>query len=76
MVPQEAEMRLRAHAVENFGEGVIPEDMMTIQDYPMSYDDLEPFMARFERVAGVSGKAGNLNSQRGRQPCHRRLSER
>jgi gluconate 2-dehydrogenase alpha chain len=33
---------------------------MTIQDYPVSYAELEPYYDRFEYLCGVSGKAGNL----------------
>lgn len=32
-------------------------------DYPVSYDELEPFFTRFDEVAGVSGKAGNIKGQ-------------
>ena len=32
-----------------------------IQDWPVSYDDLEPYYDRFEKLCGTSGKAGNLN---------------
>ena len=39
---------------------------MTIQDWGISYAELEPYYEKFERVAAVSGKAGNL---RGRDPA-------
>jgi len=58
--PQAEEFYLRSYAEERFGKNVIPEDML-LQDYPVSYDDLEPHFERFERVAGISGQAGNLN---------------
>ncbi|RMX02960.1 GMC family oxidoreductase [Corticibacter populi] len=60
--PQPEELKLRTHVRDNWGEKIIPEDM-TLQDYPVSYDDLEPFFTQFEQVAGISGKAGNLNGQ-------------
>lgn len=60
--PQPEELKLRTHTVENFGQGAIPEDML-LQDYPVSYTDLEPHLDRFEFVAGISGQAGNLNGQ-------------
>ena len=41
---------------------------MTIQDYPVSYDELEPGFDKFEYLCGVSGKAGNLG---GRDPGRR-----
>lgn len=58
--PQPEELRLRSYVEENFGADIIPDDM-TIQDYGVSYDELEPFFDYFEKVAGISGKAGNLN---------------
>lgn len=58
--PQPVELRLRSHIRESWGEAIIPEEM-TIADYPVTYDELEPFFDRFEHVAGISGLAGNLN---------------
>lgn len=36
---------------------------MTIQDWGITYAELEPYYEKFERTAGVSGKAGNLRGQ-------------
>jgi gluconate 2-dehydrogenase alpha chain len=36
---------------------------MTIQDWPVTYDELEPFYDRFDKLCGVSGKAGNLRGK-------------
>ena len=36
---------------------------MTIQDWGISYAELEPYYDKFERTAAVSGKAGNLAGQ-------------
>jgi gluconate 2-dehydrogenase alpha chain len=33
---------------------------MTVQDYPVTYAELEPYYDKFEYLCGVSGKAGNL----------------
>ena len=33
---------------------------LQVQDWGVSYDELEPFYDRFERLAGTSGKAGNI----------------
>lgn len=60
--PQEEEMRLRSYTQERFGAHLIP-DEMTIQDYPISHQELEPFFDRFEYMAGVSGQAGNINGE-------------
>lgn len=35
-----------------------------MQDWGVTYDDLEPFYERFEKIAGVSGKAGVLNGKK------------
>ena len=45
--------------IERYGEGIMPEGNH-IQDWPVSYDDLEPYYEKFEYLAGISGKAGNL----------------
>ena len=37
---------------------------MTIQDWGVTYDDLEPHYDRFEKLCGTSGKAGNLRGQK------------
>src|SRR2546430_15387151 len=36
---------------------------MSAQDWPVTYTELEPYYDRFERTAGVSGKAGNLKGR-------------
>jgi gluconate 2-dehydrogenase alpha chain len=53
------DFRIRSHMTERYGEGILPEGNH-IQDWPVSYDELEPFYDQFERCLGVSGKAGNL----------------
>ncbi|WP_347336668.1 hypothetical protein [Bradyrhizobium manausense] len=71
---------LRTHLTERYGRGRIPDDM-TIQDWGVTYDELEPHYARFEALCGVSGKAGNNRGQDsgGRQSFRRapqrRISE-
>lgn len=52
----------RSHLVNRYGAKFIPADM-TIQDWAMSYDELEPYYDRFDKLCGVSGKAGNLNGK-------------
>ena len=53
---------LRTHLTERYGRARIPDDM-TIQDWGVTYDELEPHYARFEAVCGVSGKAGNIGGK-------------
>src|SRR6201985_581822 len=52
----------RPHLTERDGASFLPEDM-TIQDWGVTYDDLEPHYDRFEYLCGTSGQAGNLKGQ-------------
>ncbi|WP_287497730.1 GMC family oxidoreductase [Pandoraea sp. CB10b_02] len=56
------ELRLRSHYEERYGKKFIPEGM-TIQDFGVSYEELEPHFDFAEKVFGTSGKAGNLNGK-------------
>ncbi len=37
---------------------------MTVQDWGVTYDELEPYFDKFEYLCGISGKAGNLKGQK------------
>ncbi|MEA3134331.1 MAG: gluconate 2-dehydrogenase alpha chain, partial [Gammaproteobacteria bacterium] len=52
----------RSHNVARYGTAAIP-DTMTIQDWAVTYDELEPHYDKFEYLCGVSGRAGNLSGQ-------------
>src|SRR6201994_854982 len=56
------DFRIRSAISEKYGAKAIP-DTMTIQDWPLSYEELEPHYERFEKLCGVSGQAGNLRGQ-------------
>ncbi|MCI3205869.1 MULTISPECIES: GMC family oxidoreductase [Pandoraea] len=56
------ELKLRSHYEERYGKKFIPEGM-TIQDFGVSYEELEPHFDFAEKVFGTSGKAGNLNGK-------------
>ncbi len=53
----------RSHIAQRYGAGVIPQDM-TIQDWAMTYAELEPHYDKFDKLSGVSGKAGNLRGEK------------
>src|SRR5215472_3767894 len=57
------DFRIRSTLSEKYGAKAIP-DTMTIQDWPVSYDELEPWYDRFDKVCGVSGKAGNIKGRK------------
>ncbi len=58
--PSPEDMKFRSHNVQRYGANFLPSDM-TIQDYDITYQELEPSLARFEYLNGTSGRAGNLN---------------
>ena len=57
------DLKLRSNLEQRFGKRFIP-DGMTIADFPVSYEDLEPHFDHFEYVCGTSGKAGVIHGQR------------
>ncbi|MPZ55161.1 MAG: GMC family oxidoreductase [Rhizobiales bacterium] len=58
-----SDFELRGHLTQRYGRAAIPSDL-AVADFGVTYAELEPFYDRFEKLCGVSGKAGNL---RGRQ---------
>jgi gluconate 2-dehydrogenase alpha chain len=56
------EFSLRSHFTDRYGAKIFPQDM-TSQDWAVTYDELEPFYDRYEKLLGVSGQAGNLRGQ-------------
>lgn len=50
----------RSSTIARYGNGVIPATS-TLVDWPITYDELEPYYDRVEHLIGVSGKAGNVN---------------
>ena len=52
-------LALRSHITRRYGAKFIPEGM-TIQDFGVTYDELEPYYDKFEYVCGTAGKAGNI----------------
>lgn len=61
--PLPADLEMRSHYVERYGERFLDDDDMTVQDWGVSYDELEPFLDFYEKVAGIGGNAGNLNGE-------------
>ncbi|CAK9885971.1 MAG: Gluconate 2-dehydrogenase flavoprotein [Candidatus Erwinia impunctatus] len=61
--PLEADLKMRSTVIERYGAAFIP-DEMTVQDYPFTYEEMEPFFDKFEKICGASGQAGNLNGEK------------
>jgi gluconate 2-dehydrogenase alpha chain len=53
---------LLTHLREKFGVARLPDDLM-VQDWGITYDDIEPYYWRAEQMMGVCGKAGNLRGK-------------
>jgi gluconate 2-dehydrogenase alpha chain len=62
---QIADFIYRSHILERYGAKFIeacgPE--LTIQDWGVTYEELEPHYDRFEYLLGVSGQAGNIKGK-------------
>lgn len=54
---------MHSHHRERYGAGSVAEPL-TIQDWGVTYEELEPFYDRFEYLCGIGGKAGNLQGRR------------
>ena len=57
------ELRLRSRVIERYGASFIPDDL-SLQDWGVAYDELEPHFDRFEYVCGTSGQAGNIQGRK------------
>ena len=59
---QPEDFHYRSHHLDRYGADKLPEGN-AIHDWPVSYEELEPFYDRFEYDVGVSGRAGNIGGQ-------------
>src|SRR5690606_34926743 len=57
-----SDMSYRSHHVARYGQDMIPEGC-TVQDWPLTYEELEPYYTRMEYDIGVSGRSGNLGGR-------------
>ena len=53
----------RSHNEQRYGRKAVTDDDLTVQDWGVTYEELEPFYDRFDKLCGTSGKAGNLRGQ-------------
>jgi gluconate 2-dehydrogenase alpha chain len=54
--------QLLTRTTEKYGAKRLPEDH-SIQDWGITYEDLEPYYSRADLLLGISGKAGNLRGK-------------
>jgi gluconate 2-dehydrogenase alpha chain len=53
------DFKIRSESIRRYGPSSIPKGT-TLEDMPVSYDELEPFYDTIEYEVGVSGRAGNI----------------
>ena len=56
------DFKTRSEVIRRYGAGALPKGS-TLEDWPIGYDDLEPWYEMIEYEVGVSGKAGNLQGK-------------
>ena len=52
-----------SHNLQRYGKAAVTAHDMTIQDWGVTYDELEPYYDKFEYLCGISGTAGNVKGQ-------------
>jgi gluconate 2-dehydrogenase alpha chain len=55
-----SDFRYRTHHIERYGADRLPQDS-TVQDWGITYEELEPYYDRMDYDIGLSGQTGNLN---------------
>src|SRR5579883_901644 len=56
------DFKVRSGTVRRYGASRIPKGS-TVEDWPLDYQELEPYYDKVEYAIGVSGKAGNINGK-------------
>ncbi|SDI64407.1 GMC family oxidoreductase [Natribacillus halophilus] len=57
------DFEIYSQTVEQYGEDKIPEGM-TLQDWGITYDELEPYYDRYEKTAGISAEENPIGPYR------------
>ncbi|MED0674519.1 GMC family oxidoreductase [Aneurinibacillus thermoaerophilus] len=57
------DFEIKSKTIERYGKNKIPNDM-TIQNWGITYDQLEPYYDKFEKMAGISGEENPLAGKR------------
>ncbi len=58
-----ADLQMRSHYEQRYGREIFDPEL-TVQDWGVSYEELEPYYDFFEKLTGIGGKAGNLRGQK------------
>ncbi|MDQ0063403.1 GMC family oxidoreductase [Paenibacillus harenae] len=57
------DFEIRSKTIERYGKNKIPAEM-TIQDWGITYDELEPYFDKFEKTTGISGEENPYGGKR------------
>jgi gluconate 2-dehydrogenase alpha chain len=57
----DSDLRIKSNLTQRYGAARV--DGLQLQDWGVTGEELEPFYDRFEYLAGISGKAGNIKGQ-------------
>ncbi|QCR37977.1 GMC family oxidoreductase [Nissabacter sp. SGAir0207] len=60
--PTPTDLKLKTYADEAYKPGILQEDMR-VMDFPFTWDEIEPYFDKFERICGQSGNTGNLRGK-------------
>ncbi len=57
------DFQTKSHNQARYGKQAVTDYDLTVQDWGITYDELEPHYDTFDRLCGTSGKAGNLRGK-------------
>ncbi len=60
--PTPTDLKLKTYADQAYRKGQLEEGMQ-VQDFPFTWDEIEPYFDKFEKICGLSGNTGNLRGQ-------------
>ncbi|MCP3402771.1 GMC family oxidoreductase [Bradyrhizobium sp. CCGB20] len=58
-----SDFETKSHNQERYGKSAVTDYDLTVQDWGVTYDELELHYDAFDKLCGTSGKAGNLRGQ-------------
>jgi gluconate 2-dehydrogenase alpha chain len=53
----------KSHNQQRYGKSAVTNYDLTVQDWGITYEELEPYYDAFDKLCGTSGKAGHLRGQ-------------
>ncbi|MFK3909383.1 GMC family oxidoreductase [Pseudomonas monteilii] len=60
--PTPTDLKLKTYADQAYKPGQLPENM-EIGDFPFTWEEMEPYMDKFDKICGLSANTGNLQGR-------------